>query len=350
MVVVFAVHSAFLHLFGIDVVEAHVAIGLVHGFITALFHLNEVFQTDVQVVDFRPNGIFVGGRCPPWGHLHRHFVFVVVFGEVGTDTHEDGEVLVLQRTVLMGGFGVDKHLEVFVLSQVEVGSFVDGATVAIGEVLHGHLQRLLVDAGGLHRSDHHFLLDARRDDVGHRLASAVFVDADGRNVESGRVADVVRLVFARSLNALRIGTPFTFDEVEGGKTQHDGALEFGDEHTHEADARHVIDVANDFVGLLHWDAELVPSGLRCLSVGQRDIVGTENVGHVVASHDHLGGVEVDDVLVITLRLTQGVVIVDVFHIGQSGVAGGVNLSLLLVGRGVAVGAVVFLVALKDAGV
>ena len=85
MVVVFAVNRAFLHLLGIDVVESHVAVGLVHGLVAALFHLYEVLQSNVQVVDFRPNAFLVGVGCPPWCDLQRHLVFIVVFSEVGTD-------------------------------------------------------------------------------------------------------------------------------------------------------------------------------------------------------------------------------------------------------------------------
>ena len=110
MIVVFVVDGAFPYFFGINVVELDAAIGLVHGFITALFYLDEVFQTDVQVVDFWPNGIFVGVGCTPRGHFQRHFIFVVVLGEVGTDTHEYGQVLVFKRAVFVGGFGVDEHL------------------------------------------------------------------------------------------------------------------------------------------------------------------------------------------------------------------------------------------------
>ena len=110
MVVVFAINGAFLHFLGIDVVETHIAVGLVHGFVASLFHFNEVFQTDVQVVDFRPDAFFVSVRCAPWSHFQGHFVLVVVFGEVGTDAHEDGEVLVVERTVFVGSLGVDKHL------------------------------------------------------------------------------------------------------------------------------------------------------------------------------------------------------------------------------------------------
>ena len=140
MVVVLVVDGAFFHLFGIDVVEPHIAVGLVHGFVASGLHFHEVFQKDVYVVDFRPDAFLVVVGGSPRGHFRRHLVFVVVFGEVGADAHEDGEVLVFERAVFVGGFGMDEHLEVFVLSQVEVGGLVDGASVAVNEVLDGHLQ------------------------------------------------------------------------------------------------------------------------------------------------------------------------------------------------------------------
>ena len=168
----------------------------------------------------------------------------------------------------MGRLGVDEHLQVFVLSQVEVGGLVDGATIAVDEVLHGHLKCLLVDADGLCHSDDTFLLNAGRGDIRHGNAAVVLVNADGRDIKSGLVADIVGFILARGLDALRIGAPFAFYEVEGGETQHDRTLEFGQEHTHEADAGVVVDAANDAVGLPDGDAELIPSDTADLSVRQ----------------------------------------------------------------------------------
>ena len=288
------------------------------------------------------------GRSPS-RHLHGHFVFVVVLGEVGTDTHEHGQVLVVERLVVVGGFGVDEHLQVFVLPQVEVGGFVDGPTIAIDEVLDGHLQRLLIDTGGLRHADHTFLLDAGRDDVRHRVAAAVLVDADGRDVEGRIVVDVVGFIFARGLDALRVGAPFAFHEVEGGETQHDGFLEVGQEHSHETDGREVVDVADDLVGLSHRDAELIPGAAAHGAVGQGRR-GMEDVSDMVLADDHLGRVEFDDILVVALRLAQGVVAVDVFGVGQGGVAVLVAVGLLDVGRRVAVGAVELLITGQDTSV
>ena len=110
--------------------------------------------------------------------------------------------------------------------------------------------------------------DAGRDGVRHGLTAAVFVDADRRDVEGGFVADVVRDVFARGLDALRVGAPFALHEVEGGETQHDGTLKAVDEHAHEADGREVVDVADDLVGLLDRNAELVPRDTAEGAVGQ----------------------------------------------------------------------------------
>ena len=116
MVVVAIVDGVFLdHFLGVDVVEPDVAVGHVHGFVASLFHRDEIFQRDVQIVDFRPDELFVGIGRAPWCDLQRYLVFVVVLCEVGTDAQEDSEVLVFERAVLQGGLGVDEHLQVFVL-------------------------------------------------------------------------------------------------------------------------------------------------------------------------------------------------------------------------------------------
>ena len=100
MVIVNIVDGAFLDFLGVDVVEPDIAVGLVHGFVASLLHRDEVFQRDVQIVDFRPDKLFVGIGCAPRCDLQGYLVFIVVLGEVGTDTHEDGEVLVFERAVL----------------------------------------------------------------------------------------------------------------------------------------------------------------------------------------------------------------------------------------------------------
>ena len=107
-------------------------------------------------------------------------------------------------------------------------------------------------------------------------------------------------------------------------------------------------MANHAVGLLDGDAELVPCHFRGGAVCQGYVGGVENVGNVVLANEHLSGVKLNDILVVAFRLVQRVVFVDVFHIGQNGVAGGVDLGLLLVAGRVAFLSVVLLVAVKDA--
>ena len=139
VVILLAFHLAFQHLLGIDVIESHVAVGYSHGLVAALLDFNEVFQSDVEVVDFGPDSLFVGVWCTPCRHLQGHLVFIIVFSEVGTDTHKDGEILVFQGVFFVGSLGVDEHLQVFVLPQVEAGGLIDGASVTIDEVLDSHL-------------------------------------------------------------------------------------------------------------------------------------------------------------------------------------------------------------------
>ena len=243
---------------------------------------------------------------------------------------------------------MDKHLEVFVLPEVEVGGLVDGASVAVTEVLHRDLQRLFVDAGGLRHSDGPFLLDAGRDDIRHGLALAVLVDADGRDVHLGFVGRVVRLVFAWSLDVLRVGSPFAFHKVKRGEAQHDGALKSAEEHSHETDGGVVVDVADNSVGLPDGDAELIPSHASDLAIRQGDACGIEHVRDVIVTYDHLVRVEFNHVLVVTLGFAEGVVAVDVFDVGHDGIAGRVTLGHLCVRGRVAFRSVVLLVAFKDA--
>ena len=76
-------------------------------------------------------------------------------------------------------------------------------------------------------------------------------------------------------------------------------------------------MAHHAVGLLDGDAELIPSNVGLLPVGQVDVGGVEDVSDVVLAHRHLRGVEVDDVLVVAFRLAQSLVVVDVFHVRQA---------------------------------
>ena len=87
-----------------------------------------------------------------------------------------------------------------------------------------------------------------------------------------------------------------------------------------------------------------------MSVGQCHATRLEDVGDVVLTDDHLGGVEVDFILVVALRLAQGVVAIDVFGVGQGGVAAHIAFGLLVVGRRVAVGTIKLLVTRQDASV
>ncbi len=51
-------------------------------------------------------------------------------------------------------------------------------------------------------------------------------------------------------------------EVERTETQHDRLLETGEEHTHEADAGEIVDVALTALKLIDRNAELIPGNGR----------------------------------------------------------------------------------------
>ena len=67
---------------------------------------------------------------------------------------------------------------------------------------------------------------------------------------------------------LSVVAPFTTHEVEAGKAHDDGLLEIREIHTHEANAREIVDRALLLFVSIHRNAELIPSRLFRLVVTQ----------------------------------------------------------------------------------
>ena len=125
--------------------------GLVAGFL----HPGKDAEVDVEHVLQGPYGttvvyiIFIivaaVGR-----QLQGDDILVVVVLVVATHADKDGQLVVLQ----VGGIvdevvGMDEHLEVLILAQVEDSIAVDGLRLASRQVLHHHVQSLLVGLGEL---------------------------------------------------------------------------------------------------------------------------------------------------------------------------------------------------------
>ena len=111
-----------------------------------------------------------------------------------------------------------------------------------------------------------------------------------------------------------IGAPLTAYQFQRGKAQHDGFLKSGQEHAHEADGFEIFYTSHSLTTTYGY-FKLIPAHLFRLSVAQADADGSL-VCDVVLSYFQVSGGEVDFILEILLCFIQGVVLIDVLHIGH----------------------------------
>ena len=159
-----------------------------------------------------------------------------------------------------------EHLQVVVLSEVQVGVLVYGLRLVLREVLHDEAQRLLVLLGELWLVGVAHACDARRQDVGHWLSLGVLLYVDGAHLERSRLGS------GAGLQVLLILSPGAAHQVERAETQDDVLVEAREEHTHEADGGEVVDAAELRVVLGQWYAVLVPPHGDAVAVAQLGVV------------------------------------------------------------------------------
>ena len=184
--------------------------------------------------------------------LQRDFILVVVVLVIRAQTDEHSQLVVSQvGRVLFEGVGVYEHLQPLVLAQVEGSVLVDSLRLACTQVVDDHGECLLVLFDKLWLVRILSTADARRQDVVHGHLVVVLLKAHGtyrhRTCIAGRVGEVLLIL-----------PPLAADEVERTEAEDDGFLETCEEHTHEADAGEVADVAYTFLEFLQRDAELIP--------------------------------------------------------------------------------------------
>ena len=68
---------------------------------------------------------------------------------------------------------------------------------------------------------------------------------------------------------------------------------------------------------------------------------------MIFANDHLGGVQFDDILIIIFAFAEGVILVDVLHIGISRCSSRIAFRTVSIDVGVAFGIVVILVSLNN---
>ena len=234
-----------------------------------------------------------------------------------------------------------EHLHVLILAQVEGGVAIDGLRLAGRQVLHHHVHGLLVGLGQLRLRGVGDAGDARRQHIVDGALVVVLLDVDG--------ADLQRAAVRARGKWLVVGAPLATHQVEAGKAQHDGLLELGEEHTHEANAGEVGDVALAAGVLVQGYAELIPLHDVVGAVAQHH-AGLADIGDEVLALHHVLRTDAHLVFEIALILVQRVVLVDVLHVGVGLVAGVIALGLLVAVGRVALRHVDALVSLQDVGV
>ena len=240
-----------------------------------------------------------------------------------------------------------EHLQATVAAEVEVGVLIDGLRLVLRQVLHRQAERLLIILGELGLRWVGGTADARGQHVGHGLALGVLLDVDGTHLEHAR------LCAGRGLQVLLILAPFAAHEVERSEAQHDGLLESGEEHAHEADGGEVVDGSHLLLILGERYAILIPTDGERVAVAQLGIIVTmvDDVG-VFRLHAAVVGLQLvvadgDAILIVALILVERIVLVDVLHVGAGLVAAVVAFGLVVGRRRVALRVIDALVAVHD---
>ena len=325
-------------------VEGGHSLGL--GAISSFFQRGEDAERHVEHIFLGPDGATVVGRIAVVVAFGReregNFVFVIVRFVVATEAHEHGQLVVAEhRRVLLEGIGVDEHLDAFVLPQVEHRVAIDGLRLVVAEVGDGHCECLLVVFDELGLRGVGVAADSRRQHVVHRRFIVVFLDvhcADGH----------FSALRSRVVEVLLIDAPLAAHEVERSEAHNDGMLEFGEEHSHKANRREIVDATDAVVVVFEWNAEQIPHDVTVFAVAQRLGVFAL-IDDVVLTHNEVLRTYRNAILVVFFVFVERVVLVDVLDVGRGFVRGVVALGARVVVGRVALRIVDVFVATDDVG-
>ena len=142
-----------------------------------------------QLVEGYVEHVLLGPHCHPslvrvavvilGSQFQRYLVFIVVALVVASESHEDGQLVVLQvRGVLLHGVGMHKHLQTLVLAQVEVGVLIHRLCLALCQLLDDESERLLVVLHELRLRGVGHTAYSRRQHIVHGLLVGVLLDVD----------------------------------------------------------------------------------------------------------------------------------------------------------------------------
>ena len=139
----------------------------------------------------------------------------------------------------------------------------------------------------------------------------VFLDADSTYFECATTCGRCVAVIERLL----ISSPIALYEIEGCKSQDGLFLEACHEDTHEANACEVANVTLLAFIFLQGNTEEIPCAVLGIAITEFH-AGHAFVGNVVAADYHIFWTNADFVLIVLLVFVEGVVLVDVLHIGR----------------------------------
>ena len=113
-----------------------------------MLQVGEDAEVDVEHVLFGPYGFTslcgVGVIMPGRSECQRNLIFIIVALVVATHADEETHLIVLQFSVIFHRIGMNKHLQMLVVTEVHVHGFIDGTCISCGKVLHGQCQCLLI--------------------------------------------------------------------------------------------------------------------------------------------------------------------------------------------------------------
>ena len=243
--------------------------------------------------------------------------------------------------------GMGEHLHPLILTQIERRLTIHGLRLVVLQIPHHHLERLLIILYELGLRGVGGATDTWGQYVVHRRLVVVLLDIHGTHLH--------RATFCRrGAQTMLIHAPLTTHEVQTAETQHDRFLETRHEHTHETDAGEVVDAALLMLVLYQRDTELIPVHTRGVAITQFHTagshIGDEAVIGCRAVTEGFEDLRTDAhlILIIALKLIEGIVAIDVFHIGAALVTGVVGFLLVIRIRRVALGVVDQFVTVENA--
>ena len=302
--------------------------------VTLFLQVGKHVETDVEHIINRPHQLAVGigvlavvaaVRC----QHERYLVFVVVVLVVITQTDEHRQLPILQGSgIRQQVVGMHEHLHPLILAQVDGGLLIHRLRLVLLQVVHNHLQCLLITLHqlGLCRVRHS--ADSWRQHVVHGLLVVILLDVHGIHGQCARFGTT-------RTKTLLIDTPLTPYEVETAETEHNGLLETRHEHTHETDAGKVADAAFPALILYQGHTELIPVHRRGVAITQFHVAGT-HVGDVTVLRGYPLTVGFENlitdaylVLEVVFKLVHREVLIDILHIRTALITGVVRLCLIV---------------------